>query len=162
MSNQELNIKIESSLNELHKVEAFIEQICDENSIYNNYFSNILVSVTEAFSNAVLHGNKNSKDKFVVVGFIKDSRGLVFYVEDQGSGFNYQQVSDPTSIDQDSEKGRGLFLIKHLADGVEFIEEGRRVELLFRIASINYESALSRVSLLKEYYNSVTNKAIVH
>lgn len=162
MSTQELNIKTQSNLNELHKVEAFIEQVCDENSIYNNYFSNILVSVTEAFSNSVVHGNQFSNDKVIIVGFIKDARGLVFYVQDQGEGFNYSQITDPTSIDQDSEKGRGLFLIKHLADNVEFIDEGRRVELVFRIASINYESALNRVNLLKEYYSTVSSKALAN
>lgn len=159
MATKELNIELASNLSQLNKVEAFVEQICDEFNIYNNYFSNIIVAVTEAFLNAVQHGNKNDSSKKVRITFISSSSGLIFSVEDQGFGFNSDFIPDPTDIkNQDAFAGRGIYLIKHLSDEVQFLNNGTKIEMLFKIASINHESSIKRASLFKEYITAGSKK----
>ena len=58
----------------------------------------------------------------------------MFTVIDQGPGFDYDTLPDPTAP-ENLEKigGRGIFLMKHLADEVKFENEGRTVQLHFII-----------------------------
>ena len=56
--NKHKEIKIESSLDEMFRVEQFVEEISDEYLLYGNYFGNILMAVSEAVKNAIIHGNR--------------------------------------------------------------------------------------------------------
>ena len=57
---------------------------------------------------------------------------IKFVVKDEGKGFNYEQLPDPTSPENlEKPGGRGIFLMKHLSDEVQFKENGRVVELSF-------------------------------
>ena len=51
-------IKIGSSHDEMFKVEQFVEEISDEYLLYGNYYGNILLAVTEAVKNSIIHGNR--------------------------------------------------------------------------------------------------------
>ncbi|MFH0865380.1 MAG: ATP-binding protein [Bacteroidota bacterium] len=137
----------------IHKVEKFVEDICDEFNINNTYFGNILVALTEAVENAMKHGNGNDPSKHVQLIFSSRPEGLSFVVKDEGKGFDINLIPDPTdlSIDANQAKGRGIFLIKHLADEVYFTENGSSVEVIFKITSINHELAVERMNLLKKY-----------
>ena len=55
-------------------------------------------------------------------------------MEDEGPGFDYKNLSDPTAP-ENLEKigGRGIFLMKHLSDEVSFYNDGKKVELAFYI-----------------------------
>ena len=90
------------------------------------------VAVRESVINAIKHGNANDKSKNVQLSLsLKDSL-IKFVVKDEGSGFDYQNLPDPTAP-ENIEKigGRGIFLMKHLSDEVEFKDRGRVVELSF-------------------------------
>ena len=53
-----------------------------------------------------------------------------FVIEDEGVGFDYDSLPDPTSPENlDKVKGRGIFLIKKLADKKKFKEGGRVVDM---------------------------------
>ena len=161
MGTKELSLELESQLSQLHRVEAFIESLCDEYNVYNNYFSNIMVAVTEAFLNAVIHGNKLNVSKKILLSFKSSSSGLLFTIEDQGEGFDIDSIPDPTKEKLDaSNGGRGIYLIKHLSDEVQFINNGRKIEMLFKISSINYESSLSRANMFKEYVSLSVKNAL--
>jgi len=148
------NIKLNSALTELNKVVGFVENICDEHSIYNNYFGNIVTSVSEAFINAVEHGNKGDQDKSIELNFEVQNDGFAFCVTDQGDGFNFENISDPTDITiEDTISGRGLYLMNSLSDDIEFQHSGRKVCLKFLISSINNEVANQRINKLKSYLN---------
>lgn len=137
----------------IHKVEKFVEDICDEFNINNTYFGNILVALTEAVENAMKHGNGNNPSKHVQIIFSSKPEGLSFIIKDEGNGFDLNTIPDPTdiSVDADQVKGRGIFLIKNLADEVHFTENGSSVEVIFKISSINHELAVERMNLLKKY-----------
>jgi serine/threonine-protein kinase RsbW len=93
-----------------------------------------MVAVTEAVNNAIRHGNKFDKDKNVYLSLVVNSNQLKFEIEDEGVGFDYTNLDDPTAPENlENPGGRGIFLIRHLADEVEFSNDGRRVELTFTL-----------------------------
>lgn len=137
MSNQIANrISIKSLPENLSLVEQFIEDVCTEHHIGHEIFGNILITTTEAVNNAILHGNKREASKSVEVSFKHDPdlKRITFIVSDEGSGFDYTNVPDPTSPENVLMLGgRGVFLMKQLADFVIFSSKGNTVELEFKL-----------------------------
>jgi serine/threonine-protein kinase RsbW len=125
-------IRFSSAYESLSQVEKMVEEVCDENHISEDNYGNILVAVTEAVNNAIQHGNKFDPTKEIEVEYEKRNLELVFRITDQGLGFDYTSIPDPTDP-QNLEKinGRGVFLMRNLADKVNFLENGRIVELCF-------------------------------
>lgn len=152
-------IIVESSVGNLHKVEQFVEYIADEFNISNTYFGNVLIAVTEAVINAIEHGNNKEQSKKVLVEFGQEPRGLVFKISDEGKGFDFASIPDPTDITQTTQNiGRGLFLMKSLADEMKFENNGTSVELVFYVSSINSELSLRRIEQLKIYSKALLTK----
>ncbi len=146
----------------INEVERFVEQICDEFNIYNNYYANILLSVTEAYTNAVEHGNHYDENKSVNIMFSSESNGLTFSIEDEGDGYEIDKIPDPTDIKNEGVEGRGLFMINSLADQVELENNGSKIKLQFLISSINREMANKRNSLFHQYINQDVKKEQMH
>ena len=145
-------LKLKSNLNEINRIEKFVEEICDEKNINNTYFGNILVAVTEAFENAVIHGNKKNEEKRVQIKYETREKGLMFEVCDEGDGFKYEKIPDATDIIKNPEKkGTGIYLIKKLADEVRHLNEGRKIQILFYIDSINQQMSYERMKNLNDY-----------
>ncbi len=152
-------IAFESTSENIHLVEKFVEEISNEYNITRTYFGNILIAITEAIENAIKHGNNNNPEKKVVLSFNSESDGLSFTIEDEGKGFDFENVPDPTEINNSNEKeGRGIYLIKTLADEVKFEGNGSKISLQFNIASINQKTAEDRIKHLQMYSNKKTAK----
>ena len=116
----------------LNIIESFVEQLRTELGLNDDVEANILVSLSEAVNNAIVHGNKMDPEKKVRMKMVKDEKLLTFSVEDEGSGFNPNEVMDPTAPENiDKPTGRGIFLIRSLADSVEFQDEGRKIVITF-------------------------------
>lgn len=147
---------LKSDLNEIHKLEAFVEQISDVYNVNSTYYSNILVALNEAVTNAIVHGNKEDNEKEVTVIFESKNKGLFFTVVDEGKGFDFENYPDPTdlNIENPEEVGRGLYLMKSLTDDISYEEETGAIELGFKISSINKELAVSRTKSLHAYFNT--------
>lgn len=125
-------LKIESSSDNLRLVERLIEDVCDIYNVTEDNFGNILIAVTEAVNNAIYHGNKGNPAKSVQIGFENEDKKITFSVSDEGQGFDYDSLPDPTDPGNiDKINGRGVFLMKHLADKVEFNHNGKEVLLTF-------------------------------
>jgi serine/threonine-protein kinase RsbW len=91
------------------------------------------VAVTEAVNNAIIHGNKCNPDKKVKVYYEVDGDRIMFSVADEGTGFDYYNLPDPTAPENiEKPSGRGVFLMKHLADQVIFADNGKTVEMYFK------------------------------
>ncbi|MBM3434948.1 MAG: ATP-binding protein [Bacteroidetes bacterium] len=158
MKQEQQTLRLKSVPESIHQVEKLIEDICNFNNLNHNYLGCITVALTEAFSNALEHGNKNIPEKFITVNYEKSATGLSFSIKDEGNGFNYQTI--PDLKDDGTEKvfpGRGIFLIKTLADDVRYIGSGNELEIGFKISSINYETAVDRIKKFKDYSNSEKN-----
>lgn len=113
-------------------IESFIDNAKERFELNEDMYGNIMIAVTEAVNNAIKHGNSNDKSKNVFISLFLDNSMLRFVIKDEGIGFNFDNLPDPTSP-ENLEKlgGRGIFLMKHLSDEVDFKENGRVVELSF-------------------------------
>src|SRR3990172_3912492 len=109
------NLKIPSCLSNITKVEAFVEKMKDHYNISNEVFGNMLVAITEAVNNAIVHGNSNDEKKMVEIDIEQETSLMKFVVKDNGNGFDYNNLPDPTAPENiEKFTGRGVFLMKHL------------------------------------------------
>ena len=127
-----LKITIPSLPENIRIIESFIDNVKDRFKIDDDIYGNIMVAVTESVNNAIRHGNKLDKNKNVTLTVNCEENKLSFLIEDEGPGFNYETLPDPTAPENlDKLGGRGIFLMKHLSDEVNFYNDGRTVELAF-------------------------------
>jgi len=141
-------IELSSELNSIKNIQQFIEDLGDAYNINDTYFGNILIAVTEAVKNAMMHGNCNAKDKKVRLGFWQEHNKLFFEVNDEGKGFDFNILPDPIENEND---GRGLYLIHQLADNVEFSDNGKSITMNFELKGINTDIARDRMNSLRNY-----------
>ncbi len=126
------DLEIASTFEEIPKVESLVDKICSRLGVNEDFYGNVLIAVTEAVNNAIEHGNKSVEHLKVGVSVGDKEEEFCFSVEDTGSGFDYNNLPDPTSPENIlKENGRGIFLMKNLADDVEFEEGGRKVSIYF-------------------------------
>ncbi len=127
-----VKIQIPSLVEKIRIVESFIDNVKDRFNIDDDIYGNIMVAVTESVNNAIRHGNALDKNKNVKLTVLCEEAELRFTIEDEGKGFNYDTLPDPTAPENlDKLGGRGIFLMKHLSDEVHFHDNGRKVELVF-------------------------------
>lgn len=125
---------IESKLENICKVEKLIDDISEENNISSDIYGKILIASIEAVNNSIVHGNKLDPNKKVKLNMFVSESQLHVIVEDEGRGFDYNNVPDPTTPENiENISGRGVFLMKKLADAIQFNEKGTRVEMIFNI-----------------------------
>ena len=130
----QVKIQIPSLIENIRVVESFIDNSKDEFEFEDDIYGNIMVAVTESVNNAIRHGNKFDKDKNVYLSLQVDENQLTFEVEDEGPGFDFENLPDPTSPENlENPGGRGIFLMRNLCDQVNFEENGKRVQLVFNI-----------------------------
>lgn len=127
-----IKISIPSLIENIKIIESFIDNAREKFEINDDIYGNIMISVTECISNAIIHGNESNKNKLVHLELLIEDELLKFIIEDEGSGFDINDQQDPTSP-ENIEKigGRGIFLIKHLSDDVKFEEGGKKTILSF-------------------------------
>lgn len=127
-------LKLESKIENITFVENLIDDISKEYNIGSEMYGNILVAVIEAVNNAILHGNKLDISKKFSVTVEHNSKILIFTVSDEGNGFDFENVPDPTKVGNvEKPDGRGVFLMNHLADQVDYEGNGNILKLQFKL-----------------------------
>src|ERR1700742_3770320 len=127
-------LQLPSKLESITELEVLIEAIADKHQIGEDVFGNMMTCLNEAATNAILHGNKLDPDKKVIVNVEIDGRRVIWTITDEGPGFDYVHLADPTAPENlENLSGRGVFIIKMLADQCVFNAAGNEVELLFKI-----------------------------
>ena len=128
-------IKLSSSPTSITVLEEYLQDLLLENQLCASKFPDILISLTEAVNNAIIHGNKSDASKEVQVNCKHSKTGISFSIIDQGNGFDPQTIPDPTSPEKiECCGGRGVFIINALADKVAYKNNGSTVELYFNLA----------------------------
>jgi serine/threonine-protein kinase RsbW len=90
----------------------------------------VSLALREAANNAFRHGNRSDARKAIQVRYSVTDAEVLLEVEDQGSGFDPEQVPDPLIEPYlDRPGGRGLFLMRTYMSWVSFNREGNRVTL---------------------------------
>lgn len=127
------HIKIASDPENISELEGFIDQIRESEDIGDELYGNIIISLTEAVNNAIIHGNGSNPSKNVTLSFKRDGNKLSFIVSDEGPGFDYNNLPDPTDPENlEKLTGRGVFLMNQLSDMLIFSDEGSTVEMIFK------------------------------
>ena len=94
---------------------------------------NLRVALAEALANAILYGNAGDREKRVGVRVLFGRHAVEMEVSDEGGGFDYGVVPDPTlPFARLRPRGRGLFLIRHLVDEVRFNDTGNSICMILR------------------------------
>jgi serine/threonine-protein kinase RsbW len=126
-------IRIESSVGNLRIVENAIDEATTVIGISQDNYGKILVSTMEAVNNAILHGNHSNPEKMVDIEIYFKSNELTISVTDEGPGFRPETVPDPTTPENIEElNGRGIYLMSHLADKIQYTEKGNSVTMTFK------------------------------
>lgn len=124
---------LESNINNLSKLEKLSHSIVEQCNINEERFPNILISLTEAVSNAILHGNEENELKEVEISIDKTEEGISLKVSDEGVGFDYKSIPDPTTPENVVKQGgRGIFVIRDLSDKIVFLDNGSTIEMFFK------------------------------
>ena len=127
-----INIQIPSLVENIRIVESFIDNAKDKYDLDDDIYGNIMIAVIESVNNAIVHGNSGDKQKNVDLSVQFEEEQIKFIIQDEGNGFNFSDLPDPTAPENlERTGGRGIFLMKHLADEVNFANDGQRVELTF-------------------------------
>lgn len=132
-------LHIASRMEGITEVEALINDLCEEFGVEETHYGEILIAMTEAVNNAIVHGNKLNANKMVNIQVAVEGPILEFRIADEGPGFDYENIPDPTSPENiEKPNGRGVFLMRQLADYCEFQELGR-------IAILRFEQAIPQM-----------------
>ena len=130
------HMQLPSQIDSISQIETFIDDVCDQFSIGEDHYGNILIALTEAINNAITHGNKLDASKKVHVEMESNSREISFTISDEGDGFDFENIPDPTLPENITKiNGRGVFLMKSLADEVIFDENGTKTTLKFSMSA---------------------------
>jgi len=127
-----IKIQIPSLSENIRIIESFIDNAKEQYNFTDDIYGNIMIAVTESVNNAIVHGNQSDKSKNVHLSLNLEDNQVKFIIEDEGSGFDYHNLPDPTSPENlEKPGGRGIFLMKNLCDEVSFTDNGKKVELSF-------------------------------
>lgn len=79
------------------------------------------LAVREALANAIKHGNEQNPSKEVHVDLEVEGEDVVIRVEDEGLGFDPDQVADPLKPENILKKnGRGILFMKEYMDKIQY------------------------------------------
>ena len=127
------SITINSDIEKLRVVETLVDTLSKKLGISDEVYGKILISTVEAVNNAILHGNKGNADKMVTVDFKADGNWFEVSVTDQGEGCKYDSLPDPTDpANIENLHGRGVFIMRSLADALVFNDTGNQVTMRFK------------------------------
>ena len=134
MDNELYSLQLPSNSESVAVLENFIDDLVQRLEIGEDVYANLMTCLNEALTNAIYHGNKQDPDKKVYVNLdVILNKRLVFTITDEGEGFDFNNIPDPTDLENlEKLTGRGVFIMKRLADQCIFNTRGNEVELHFR------------------------------
>ncbi|WP_240663186.1 ATP-binding protein [Mucilaginibacter limnophilus] len=127
-------LQLPSKLESIAHLENLVEEIADKYHVGDDVFANMMTCLSEAVTNAIVHGNKLDENKKVIVNAEVELKKIVWTITDEGPGFDYTHLPDPTAPENlEKLTGRGVYIVKHLADQCVFNSTGNEIELHFKI-----------------------------
>ena len=133
-SSELFTLQLPSKTESIAQLEVLIEGLADKYQVTEDTFANMMTCLNEAVINAIIHGNKLDETKKVIINAEVEPKRIIWTVSDEGPGFDYTNLADPTAPENlENLTGRGVFIIKHLADQCIFNAAGNTIELHFKI-----------------------------
>ena len=121
---------------DLSAVNPFVEKIAQNLqplAVNSDDIFKIKLALEEALTNAMRHGNALDSSRYVCVRIEANSRAATIDIHDQGGGFDFQNVPDPTTSVRPS--GRGVYLMRQIMDEVEFYDQGSGIKMKKKFSS---------------------------
>lgn len=142
MAQPNVLLALPSRMSAVNEVESFVNAVIDEYRLSDDLRGNLLISLTEAVTNAIRHGNRCDVEKKVTVEVWRRRADLRVVVTDEGEGFEPKALPDPTSPEfLEQEGGRGVFLMRALSDEIRYHSEGRCVEMRYECGCAAHPTA---------------------
>lgn len=134
MTEPQYFLEIESTPNNLITVEEFVNYFSVELGLEQEKINGLLLAVTEATTNAIIHGNKNNKLKMVRISVFVDRSVVTIKIKDEGKGFDPSIVPDPTDPENLlKDSGRGLYLMRVYMDGLSYNQTPEGTETILTL-----------------------------
>lgn len=131
---KEIKIILRSSFEEMEKLEPFLSKLQEWPAVDQELADRIMLPLSEAVNNAILHGNQLHQEKSVVVAARLYEQHVRISVEDEGKGFDPNNIPDPLKEENLlKEGGRGIFLIREYADDLFFAKNGSKITMHFSL-----------------------------
>ncbi len=131
---RQLKYNLKTSIFEIDNIPNYLDEALDGINIPSEKYNNILLAITEAVNNAIIHGNKNDINKTIELEFILADEFLKVIVTDEGEGFDLEKVPDPTLPENLlNEHGRGIYIIKHFVDEMKVEKSTKGSSLILKI-----------------------------
>ncbi|MCW9707793.1 ATP-binding protein [Fodinibius salsisoli] len=123
---------LRSSFEEMEKLESFVNKLQNQLSFSDAQYNRILLPLSEAVSNAIMHGNKQDPGKKVTITAKSLENKFQISVRDEGGGFDPSSLPDPLKEENLlNQGGRGVYLIKEYADEVSYSDGGAKITMRF-------------------------------
>ena len=121
MAEENYTLEIESNPNNLITVEEFVNYFAKDIGIPEERMNGLMLSVTEATTNAIKHANKSDESKLVKINVNIVGRKVIISVKDEGIGFDPQKIPDPTEPENLlKDSGRGVYLMRFYMDDLKY------------------------------------------
>lgn len=118
---KQFKYKLKTSPFEIDNLPKYLKEALGNISIGDDHFNTLLLAITEALNNAIVHGNKNDITKHITLEFITSPTMIKIIITDEGEGFDIQDIPDPTLPENLLlEHGRGIYIIKHFVDEMQY------------------------------------------
>ncbi len=131
MAQENYYIEIESDPNNLITVEEFVNYFARDLNVNEEKLNGLMLSVTEAVTNAIIHANKCNPEKLVKINAYKKENQLFISIKDEGHGFDPSTIPDPTEPENLlKDSGRGLYLMRIYMDELKYNVTGDGTETI--------------------------------
>lgn len=115
----------------LPEIEEYILNTLSEVEFTEDTKNNIELAVAEASANSILHGNKCDINKNVIIKISISDEKITISFQDEGTGFNPDEVPDPTKPENILRgSGRGVHIMRSLVDDLKYIFNKNSTELI--------------------------------
>ena len=127
-------IILDSTFEEVDRLEDYLNELQEWADFSDEDYARIMLTLSEAATNAIVHGNKENPNKKVTIRCKLVDRKLVISVKDEGAGFDPSNIPDPLKEENLlNVGGRGVYLIKEYADELRFEENGTKLIMAFKL-----------------------------
>jgi len=115
------NLVLASRFENIEVAERALLDICRRAGFEGDDDYWLVTALREALANAVRHGNRQDPERHVRVAYIVENSTITITVEDEGDGFDPQDIPDPTDPENLLRpNGRGIFYMRQFMNHVEF------------------------------------------
>lgn len=117
---EKIQTALESTLESVDKAENLVIEEANKLGFDEDEAHQIGMAIRECTVNAVVHGNRYSKNKKIHLEIERSATNLIVTIRDEGAGFDLTSIPDPTSPENLlRQSGRGLLLIRAFMDEVD-------------------------------------------